>query len=46
VKLGRRGAGIELNPWYFRDSIAYLKAAEAERAVPTLFDFEEERIAA
>jgi DNA modification methylase len=43
VKLGRAGSGIELNPWYFRDSIAYLKAAEAERAVPTLFDFEEEK---
>jgi hypothetical protein len=42
VKLGRRGAGIELNPWYFRDAIAYLKSAENERAVPTLFDFEEE----
>jgi hypothetical protein len=42
VKLGRRGVGIELNPWYFRDSIAYLKSAEAERSVPTLFNFEEE----
>jgi len=41
VKLGRRGTGIELNPWYFRDSIAYLKSAEAERSVPTLFNFEE-----
>jgi DNA modification methylase len=41
VKLGRRGVGIELNPWYFRDSIAYLKSAEAERSVPTLFNFEE-----
>ena len=41
VKSGRRGVGIELNPWYFRDAIAYLKSAEAERVVPTLFDFEE-----
>jgi DNA modification methylase len=41
VKLGRRGVGIELNPWYFRDSIAYLKSAEGERSVPTLFNFEE-----
>lgn len=35
---GRQGAGSELNPDYFRHSIAYLREAEREAAVPTLFD--------
>ncbi|WP_274362719.1 DNA methyltransferase [Paenibacillus thermotolerans] len=39
VKMGRRGYTIELNTDYFRDSIGYLKAAEALVNVPTLFDF-------
>ncbi|MBQ8752230.1 MAG: DNA methylase N-4, partial [Clostridia bacterium] len=39
VKLGRRGYGTELNPDYFRDGVGYLQSAEAEREVPTLFDF-------
>ena len=39
VKMKRRGYGIELNPDYFRDGVGYLQAAEAERAMPTLFDF-------
>lgn len=38
VKMGRRGLGIELNPDYFRDGLGYLKAAESERDMPTLFD--------
>ncbi len=39
VKMKRRGYGIELNPDYFRDGVGYLQAAEAERTMPTLFDF-------
>jgi DNA modification methylase len=46
VKLGRRGLGVELNARYWRDSIYYLQQAEAERATPSLFDFEEERATA
>ncbi len=38
VKMGRDGLGIELNPDYFRDGVGYLKEADAERDVPTLFD--------
>lgn len=38
VKKGRNGIGIELNPDYFRDGVGYLKEADAERDVPTLFD--------
>ncbi|KAB0668965.1 DNA methylase N-4 [Oryzomonas sagensis] len=41
LKLGRRGYGIELNHDYFRDGVGYLKAAEEEMAMPTLFDFME-----
>lgn len=41
VKVGRKGFGIELNVDYFRDGVGYLKAAEAEIDMPTLFDFEE-----
>jgi hypothetical protein len=37
LKLKRRGLGVELNPGYFRDGVAYLQAAEREMAVPTLF---------
>ena len=39
MKMKRRGYGIELNPDYFRDGVGYLQAAEAERTMPTLFDF-------
>lgn len=39
VKMKRRGKGCELNPDYFRDGVGYLQAAEAEREMPTLFDF-------
>ncbi len=38
VKLGRRGAGSELNAAYFRDQVHYLKEAEREVSMPTLFD--------
>ncbi|WP_374355015.1 DNA methyltransferase, partial [Chitinimonas sp.] len=46
IKLGRRASGSELNPAYFMDQVHYLKAAEAEFTMPTLFDFEQERAAA
>lgn len=38
VKLGRRGAGSELNTGYFRDQVHYLQLAEREVSMPTLFD--------
>lgn len=38
---GRRGQGSELNPAYWTDSVHYLKAAERELSMPTLFDMEE-----
>ncbi|WP_309491394.1 DNA methyltransferase [Trinickia mobilis] len=38
---GRCGAGSELNTAYFMDGVHYLKAAEREMSMPTLFDFEE-----
>ncbi|MBI3096376.1 MAG: DNA methylase N-4 [Rhodocyclales bacterium] len=38
---GRRGQGSELNAGYFFDSLTYLKAAEREFAMPSLFDFED-----
>ncbi|WP_256846858.1 DNA methyltransferase [Paenibacillus sp. Pae108] len=41
VRMGRKGYGIELNTDYFRDGVGYLKAAEAEVDMPTLFDLEE-----
>jgi hypothetical protein len=41
VKLGRRGRGTELNPFYHRDAIWYCEQAEAQRATPSLFDLEE-----
>ena len=41
VKLGRQGLGIELNASYHADAIWYLRAAENERAMPSLFDFED-----
>lgn len=39
VKMGRKGYGMELNTDYFRDGLGYLKAAETEADMPTLFDF-------
>lgn len=38
VKLGRRGFGIELNPQYHADAVSYLRAAEQQAQMPTLFD--------
>ena len=40
MKLGRRGAGSELNPAYFADQVHYCIAMEREVSMPTLFDFE------
>lgn len=37
IKLGRKGYGIELSPPYFLDGAYYCKAAEQEKAMPTLF---------
>lgn len=38
IKLGRKGVGIELNHGYFTDGAAYCAAAEAQAAMPSLFD--------
>jgi DNA modification methylase len=38
VELGRVGWGWELNPSYWEDSVLYLKAAESQASMPTLFD--------
>lgn len=38
VLQGRRGYGSELNTDYWRDSIAYCRAAEQKVSMPTLFD--------
>jgi DNA modification methylase len=38
IKMGRKGLGVELNTDYFRDGLGYLKVAEDEMNVPTLFD--------
>lgn len=38
VKMRRYGIGIELNRNYFLDGLGYLKAAESEIEMPTLFD--------
>jgi hypothetical protein len=37
---GRRGGGSELNAAYFMDQVHYLKAAERQVSMPTLFDLE------
>lgn len=37
-QLGRRGIGIELKPSYWRTAVANMRAAEAEAAIPQLFD--------
>lgn len=50
IKLGRTGGGSELSASYFKDQVHYLRAAEREFSMPTLFDFEapdeEQRLAA
>ena len=38
VQKGRFGIGTELNGGYFMDGVKYLKAAEEDRDMPTLFD--------
>lgn len=38
VTLGRRGHGVELNPESYRDAVHYCRQAEAEKAVPSLFE--------
>lgn len=38
VKLRRRGVGIELNPGYYADGVAYVAAAARDMSMPTLFD--------
>lgn len=38
IKLNRRGLGIELNPSYFADGVAYCKGQELKMSTPTLFD--------
>lgn len=38
IKMGRYGIGMELNPDYFRDGVAYCKAEEESIDTPTLFD--------
>ncbi len=38
---GRNGQGSELNPSYFFDSVQYLKSAEKQFRMPSLFDVEE-----
>jgi DNA modification methylase len=47
LRMGRRGYGVELNPGYFRDSVAYLEAEARQHAMPTLFDaLESDQVAA
>ena len=36
---GRRGGGSELNTGYFMDQVHYLKSAEKQFSMPSLFDF-------
>lgn len=38
LKLKRRGLGCELSPSYFADSLFYLRQAEHQSSIPTLFD--------
>lgn len=38
LKQGRRGVGVELNPGYFLDGLAYVTAAARAAEAPTLFD--------
>lgn len=46
LHLRRRGAGVELEPKYFRDGVRYLRSAEAEVSVPSLLDILEHEEAA
>lgn len=38
LALGRQGYGVDLNRDYWRDGVRFLRTAEAEAAVPMLFD--------
>ncbi len=38
VKAGRRGYSIELSPEYHDDAVSYLRAAEQDVPMPTMFD--------
>lgn len=40
VKMGRYGIGCELNPESYKDGLSYLKSADSEMQIPSLFDFE------
>ena len=42
VQMGRYGIGIELNPNYFRDGMNYMRSADIEAGMPTLFDLVEQ----
>ena len=44
IDMGRYGIGIELNTDYFRDGVGYCKAAEEQKAIPTLFDMIESEV--
>jgi hypothetical protein len=46
LKLRREAVGSELNPGYFLDSVAYVRAMAEEMSMPSLFDVIEERPAA
>ncbi len=39
IKKGRHARGSELSAAYFKDQVHYLRVAEREAAMPTLFDF-------
>ncbi|WP_307598512.1 DNA methyltransferase [Variovorax boronicumulans] len=41
IQLGRRGGGSELSGAYFADQVHYLRAAERQASMPSLFSFEE-----
>jgi len=45
IRAGRRARGSELSAAYFKDQVHYLRAAEREFTMPTLFDALEEEIA-
>lgn len=45
LKLGRRGAAVELNPEYWRNGVKYCQDAEAEKTQISLFDFAEAEVA-
>jgi hypothetical protein len=36
--MGRRGYSIELSPEYHDDAVSYLRAAERDLPMPTMFD--------